>query len=206
MNGHAYRSGKKTLMCLVNLFVLIFFYNSINADTMIIDNMKNSNSSAEKRDYCEETTTKWCFVTDKVMGGVSEGTFEKRESGDVPHYNMQGDVSTKNNGGFIQFRTQIENHPKDKIYKGIRIKVRGNNEEYALHLRTKYLFLPWQYYQANFTATDKWTIIEVPFNSFTKSNFYQPTSVTSIDIKTIGVVAIGRDFKANIDLAFMELY
>ena len=206
MDGHVYRLGKKFITCLISLFVLIFFYNLVNASTMIIDNMENSNSSAEKKDYCEETTTKWCFVTDKVMGGVSEGTFEKRESSDIPHYNMQGNVSTKNNGGFIQFRTQVENHPKDKRYKGIRIKVRGNNEEYALHLRTKYLFLPWQYYQANFIATSQWSIIEIPFNSFKKSNFYQPTSVTSIDIKTIGVVAIGRDFKANIDLAFMELY
>ena len=206
MDGYAYRSGKKITTWFIVLFVLIFFYNSVNADTMIIDDMQNSNGSAEKRDYCEETTTKWCFVTDKVMGGVSEGTFEKRESDDVPHYNMQGNVSTENNGGFIQFRTQLENHPKDKIYNGIRIKVRGNNEEYALHLRTKYLFLPWQYYQANFIATNQWSIINIPFDSFKKSNFYQPTTVTSIDVKTIGVVAIGRDFKANIDLAFMELY
>tara|TARA_B100000614_G_scaffold215703_1_gene200206 strand:+ start:416 stop:1036 length:621 start_codon:yes stop_codon:yes gene_type:complete len=206
MDGHAYRSGKNIVTCLISFFVLTFFYNTINAETMIIDDMKNSNSSSEKRDYCEETTTKWCFVTDKVMGGVSEGTFEKRESDGVSHYNMQGDVSTENNGGFIQFRTQVENHPKDKIYNGIRIKVRGNNEEYALHLRTKYLFLPWQYYQANFIATDQWSIIDIPFNSFKKSNFYQPTSVASIDVKTIGVVAIGRDFRAHIDLASMELY
>ena len=206
MDGYAYRSDKKITNCVISLFVLIFFYSSVNADTMIIDDMENSNSSAEKRDYCEETTTKWCFVTDKVMGGVSEGTFEKRESDGIAHYNMQGDVSTENNGGFIQFRTQVENHPKDKIYDGIRIKVRGNNEEYALHLRTKYLFLPWQYYQASFLATNEWSVIEIPFKSFRKSNFYQPTSVSSIDIKTIGVVAIGRDFRANIDLAFMELY
>ena len=43
---------------------------------MIIDDMKNSNSIVEQKDYCEENTTRWCFVTDKVMGGVSEGNLE----------------------------------------------------------------------------------------------------------------------------------
>ena len=68
------------------------------------------------------------------------------------------------------------------------------------------LFLPWQYYEATFQANDDWKTIEIPFKNFKKSNFYQPSSVSSIDIETIGVVAIGRDFKANIDLAFIELY
>ena len=119
---------------------------------------------------------------------------------------MQGNVSTKNNGGFLQFRTKINNHPDGKLYKGIRIQVRGNNEEYALHIRTKYLFLPWQYYQSNFIATHEWQVIELPLKDFKKSNFYQPTDVSSIDIQTIGVVAIGRNFQANIDLRYIELY
>ena len=110
---------------------------------MIIDDMKNStmNGEAEKADFCEENSKRWCFVSDKVMGGVSEGTFETVIEGEDAHYNMQGNVSTENNGGFLQFRTKINNHPDGKLYKGIRIQVRGNNEEYALHIRTKYLFL-----------------------------------------------------------------
>ena len=48
MDGYAYRSGKKITTWLISLFVLIFFYNSVNADTMIIDDMQNSNGSAEK--------------------------------------------------------------------------------------------------------------------------------------------------------------
>ena len=48
--------------------------------------------------------------------------------------------------------------------------------------------------------------IELPFTTFKKSNFYQPSSVSSQDIKTIGIVAIGKEFKAQIDLASIELY
>ena len=48
----------------------------------------------------------------------------------------------------------IQNHPKDKLFKGIRIKVRGNNEEYAIHLRTKYLF-----YRGNIMNQSLWQIM-----------------------------------------------
>ena len=148
---------------LLLFFVFILISNNVYSDNMIIDDIENSNSSAEQKDYCENTVTKWCFVTDKVMGGVSEGSLKLIKEDNTAYYNMQGDISTANNGGFIQFRTMIQNHPKDKLFKGIRIKVRGNNEEYAIHLRTKYLFLPWQYYESKFMANNEWKIIELPF-------------------------------------------
>ena len=191
---------------LLLFFVFILISNNVYSDNMIIDDIENSNSSAEQKDYCENTVTKWCFVTDKVMGGVSKGSLELIKEDNAAYYKMEGDISTANNGGFIQFRTMIQNHPKDKLFKGIRIKVRGNNEEYAIHLRTKYLFLPWQYYESKFMANNEWKIIELPFSSFIKSNFYQPSNFSSIDVQSIGIVAIGRNFKANIDLASIELY
>jgi hypothetical protein len=206
MTGNVYPLDKYIYILFFSIFILYGKY--IWADTMIIDDMRNSNMNgkAEQADFCEDKSERWCFVTDKVMGGVSEGTFKTVIEGENAHYNMQGNVSTKNNGGFLQFRTKITNHPEGKLYKGLRIQVRGNNEEYALHIRTKYLFLPWQYYQSTFIAKDEWKIIELPFKSFKKSNFYQPSDVSSIDIQTIGVVAIGRNFQANIDLRYIELY
>ena len=203
MDGTVYHLDKKKYLFFI--FILLMYSNFIWSNTMVIDDMKNSNSIVEQKDYCEESTTRWCFVTDKVMGGVSEGNLEIKSEDKFFYYNMQGNVSTENNGGFIQFRTKIKGHPENKLFKGIRIKVRGNNEKYAIHLRTKYLFFPWQYYESIFTADNNWKIIEIPLSSFKKSNFYQPSEISSIDINTIGVVAIGRDFKANIDLAFIEL-
>ena len=206
MAGNVYLSGKYIYVLVFS--ILILYGKFIWADTMIIDDMRDSNMNgkAEQADFCEDKSERWCFVTDKVMGGVSEGSFKTIIEGDDAHYNMQGNVSTKNNGGFLQFRTKINNHPKGKLYKGLRIQVRGNNEEYALHIRTKYLLLPWQYYQSTFIATNEWQIIELPLKDFKKSNFYQPSSISSSDIQTLGVVAIGRDFQANIDLRYIELY
>ena len=203
MVGNVYPLGKFLLT-----FVFLLYGNILWADAMIIDDMRNSSAhgKAEEANFCEEKSDKWCFVSDKVMGGVSEGSFQTIVEGNDAHYNMQGNVSTENNGGFLQFRTKISNHPKNKLYKGIRIQVRGNNEEYAVHIRTKYLLLPWQYYQSTFIATNEWQVIELPLKNFIKSNFYQPTNVSSSDIKTLGIVAIGRDFQANIDLRYIELY
>tara|TARA_Y100000389_G_scaffold164554_1_gene168324 strand:+ start:88 stop:714 length:627 start_codon:yes stop_codon:yes gene_type:complete len=208
MTGNVYLLDKYKCIYFIIFSILIVYGKMIWADTMIIDDMRNTNEhgKAEKADFCEDSSERWCFVTDKVMGGVSEGRFETKVDGKDSHYNMQGNVSTANNGGFLQFRTKISNHPAGKLYKGVRIQVRGNNEEYAVHIRTKYLFLPWQYYQSKFIATKDWQVIELPLKGFKKSNFYQPSTVSSIDIQTLGIVAIGRDFQADIDLRYIELY
>ena len=86
------------------------------------------------------------------------------------------------------------------------MKVRGNNQKYSVHVRTKYLFLPWQYYSAIFIANSKWRVVSIDFSNFSKSNFYQPNKFSSKDIKTIGIVAIGGDFKADVDIASIEFY
>ena len=189
------------------ILIVFTFFISINsvADKMIIDDMRNQ-SGVPDEEFCESGNAKWCFVTDKVMGGISEGSLEFKKESDTYFYRMTGDLSLENNGGFIQFRTKIEDHPRGKSFKGIRLRVRGNNNEYTVHIRTKYLFLPWQYYESAFQATEQWITIELPFTTFKKSNFYQPSVVSSQDIKTIGIVAIGREFKAQIDLASIELY
>ena len=187
------------------LLLTLISINFSMAENMIIDDMKNQSGKPDE-EFCEGGNAKWCFVTDKVMGGISKGSLDFIKENEIYFYRMTGELSLENNGGFIQFRTEVENHPREKNYKGVRLRVRGNNNEYAIHIRTKYLLLPWQYYESTFQAMDEWSTIELPFSSFGKSNFYQPSSVSSQDIKTIGIVAIGREFEAQIDLASIELY
>ena len=61
---------------LLLFFVFILISNNVYSDNMIIDDIENSNSSAEQKDYCENTVTKWCFVTDKVMNWMQENNFD----------------------------------------------------------------------------------------------------------------------------------
>ena len=52
-----------------------------------------------------------------------------------PYLVKNGDVSTENNGGFIQIRRELKNIDLGKA-KSIRLYARGNNEKYFIFLRT----------------------------------------------------------------------
>ncbi|MBM01802.1 MAG: NADH ubiquinone oxidoreductase [Chloroflexi bacterium] len=169
--------------------------DSLKTETMIIDNLT------------PEKNQEWIFFTDRVMGGISSGKLEIGSESGSKFYRMTGDVSTANNGGFIQFRadlTRLSN--TDKIFNGVKIKVRGNDENYNIHIRTNRTVLPWQYYSLEFYAPKEWTEIELPFDSFKRSNFYQPKVFKSSDIRTLGIVAYGRDYVANLDVGLIEFY
>ena len=49
----------------------------------------------------------WKYLSDQVMGGVSEGGTSLLQDGDLFYFRLTGDVSTKNNGGFVQFRSKV---------------------------------------------------------------------------------------------------
>ena len=176
---------------LISMFFLLD--KSKDNEKMIIDDLSNPQNN------------QWVFFTDRVMGGVSRGDLTYNLDKEQNFYKMQGNVSTANNGGFIQFRTNIKDLP-DIDFNGIRIMVRGNNQEYYIHIRTNLTPLPWQYYQTKFKVNEKWEIVEIPFNQFSKSNFYQPGSFKSKDIRTLAIVAYGKDYDANIDLGLIEFY
>ena len=59
--------------------ILIFFTgNTSLADKMIIDDMSTQSGQPDE-EFCEAGNAKWCFVTDKVMGGLSEGSLEVKK-------------------------------------------------------------------------------------------------------------------------------
>ena len=148
-------------------------------------------------------TQSWAYIADTVMGGVSEGSAVYVE--EEASIRLSGTVSTKNNGGFIQVRTSITSVDlKEK--KGIRIQVKGNNEIYNIHLRNGSSRLPWQYYAAEFMAPDNWVTIELPFSTFKKSSTFMKTSMDPTSLKSVGVVAYGRDYIADILIRNIELY
>ena len=50
-------------------------------------------------------TGQWSYFADTVMGGVSEGSAKFVNNGSVEAIRLTGQVSTANNGGFIQVRS-----------------------------------------------------------------------------------------------------
>ena len=148
----------------------------------------------------------WRLVTDGVMGGVSQGVLRVENRAGRECLRLSGAVSTDNNGGFIQLVLPIDDEVARLAteFDGIRIDVSGNGEPYNVHLRTADLWLPWQSYRASFETTKQWRRIDLPFQSF--EPYRTATSMAVERLKRIGIVAIGRDFEADVCVAGLAFY
>jgi len=87
-------------------------------------------------------TGQWSYFADTVMGGVSEGTAVFESRGVDKTIRLTGEVSTANNGGFIQVRSSGPWELAEGK-TGIKLKVKGNGEQYYLHIRNSSTRLPW---------------------------------------------------------------
>lgn len=155
-----------------------------------------------------EDQTRWRLVTDGVMGGVSTGALEAVTLAGRPALRMQGVVSLRNNGGFIQMVLDFSpgGGPIDaSAWSGIELDVFGNGEAYGAHLRTDVLNRPWQSYRQAFTADAAWRTIQLPFDEFVPYRTDVPLDRRRL--VRIGLAAIGREFSADLavgGLRFME--
>lgn len=149
--------------------------------------------------------TRWRFFADTVMGGVSTGQVAFVSEDDETHAHMTGVVSTQNNGGFIQIRMNL---PEALAHEttGVRLIVRGNDQRYFVHLRTSGTVLPWHYYQAGFDVTHDWSEVLLPFTEFEASGRLLRSVPRPESLKSIGIVAYGRDHVAEIDVREVGFY
>ena len=179
----------KSLSILVSIFLFIGQLGSAKEDKMmeISQNPKN-----------------WQFFTDQVMGGVSKGKIDFLIEENLKFARLAGYVSTENNGGFIQIRTKITNLKKS--ISGVGLKVRGNGENYYVFIRTTGTFLPWQYYGSAFPTTEKWKTIKLPLNEFSRSGTLMRRNIAPTAIRSLGIVAYGKDHEAFIDVAEVFFY
>ncbi len=160
-------------------------------------------------DFTDNPERRWQFYTDQVMGGVSEGSAVVLSGPEGPYVRLEGFVSTANNGGFIQIRTKIMDGEKNA--EGILLKVRGNGENYYIHLNTnETIFLPQQYryyYQAIFQTSKDWNEVKLPFSTaFKRSNANISESFDGNQVRTIGILAYGKDHNAFLDVSYISFY
>lgn len=166
---------------------------SVDAGDMMID------------DFLAQPETRWRFFADTVMGGVSSGEVSFLSEGDDTYARMTGRVSTANNGGFIQMRIELPSAAPEGA-AGVRLIVRGNDQRYFVHLRTGGTLLPWQYYQAGFDVSRSWTEVRLPFTAFEASGRMLRKVPRAQGLKSLGVVAYGRDHDAEIDVREVGFY
>ena len=147
----------------------------------------------------------WTYVSDQVMGGVSTGGARIETVDGTSHLRLTGQVSTANRGGFIQARIELQDAPPAQA-QGVLIRVRGNGEGYFVHLRTGGTLLPWQYYQAPFATTADWVEVRIPFADFKPSGALLRGQIRPDSIRSIGIVAYGRDYTADVSVAEVGFY
>lgn len=149
----------------------------------------------------------WQLVTDAVMGGVSQGTMTRETIDGRDAVRMRGDVSTENNGGFIQIAMDlmVDDHTIDaSAFTGIAIDVHGNDERYDVRLRSMDATRPQQSWRVDFVAKRTWRTIQFPFADFVPHRIDLPLDVTRL--RRIGLVAIGRKFAADLAVARLAFY
>ena len=185
------------------LFFLFFLLLSVKiniseAKKLILDELGDPGKTIQGE--------RWSFFTDGVMGGLSEGKAIISSIENIPCYKMTGNVTTENNGGFIQIRTPINPLINADEFKGIYLKIFGNNNKYSIHIRTPLTSAPWQYYSYSFNAQNQWIEIKAPFKDFKRSNFYKLKKLSNQQIKSIGLVAGFSNFIADICLSEIGFY
>ena len=148
---------------------------------------------------------RWDYFSDQVMGGISEGKVTFEDVDEQPVLRLTGRVSTANRGGFIQARTKLE-QALPETAQGIVLVVRGNTQPFYLHLRTKWTVLPWQFYQAKFDTSQTWQEVRIPFEAFSPYGGLLGKSFKISDVRSIAVVAFGRDHDADLSVRAIGVY
>jgi len=168
-------------------------------DLLIIDDRRTG-------DYRSVLGSSWRLITDGVMGGVSNGQLTLDSIENTACLRLRGDVRLENSGGFVQAALDLTRETEFDAsgYSGVMLEVYGNAEEYNVHLRTDDIWLPWQSYRTSFQAPAGWHTVRLPFSGF---NGYRISSALDLEhLERIGIVAIGRAFKADLCVAGVALY
>ena len=153
--------------------------------------------------------TQWQGFTDRVMGGITDIDARIVQDDDGRYVRMSGDVSTANNGGFIQIRLELAGMFRSfdaSGYEGVRLVARGLDSGYYVHIRTSNSRMPWMYFTAPVPVGEDWNEIFIPWESFRTGDYGNWGRLNTERLKSIALVAYGKDFEAQIDLLEIGLY
>ena len=180
------------MVCFI-ILLTVFIFTPAMAQTILFD------------DFTDKPAERWEFITDQVMGGVSTGNVSFMTEEGTNYARMTGTVSLQNNGGFIQFRRRVTSH-FEKSKQGLELKLRGNDQQYFVHIRTTGTFLPWQYYHAPLSSNSDWTIVRMPFSMFERSSGFLSKKITAKNIRSVGIVAFGKEHEVQLDVKQISIF
>jgi hypothetical protein len=150
---------------------------------------------------------KWEYVADGVMGGVSKGGMQQEMFRGRMATVLRGGVSLANNGGFVQIAFDLCHDGAGfdaSDWDGIELETCGNGELYDIRLRTDQLTRPWQSFRSDFIGAPQWRNHRVAFDrvgAHKTDAHFDPSH-----LRRIGILAIGREFQAEVAVANISLY
>jgi hypothetical protein len=153
--------------------------------------------------------TRWEGFTDQVMGGKSTMRLGIEYVDGKPALAMRGEVSLKNNGGFVQVRLMLD--PKNRAFdasrfSGLSLKVRGKGDSYYVFLRTTGNRLPWSFFMAELPISGEWTEVFLPWSAFRKGDFGSFFGFDPRKLVSLAVVAYKKEFAADIYVSEVKFY
>lgn len=154
-----------------------------------------------------EFSPKWEYVADGVMGGVSQGGMQQEMFRGRMATVLRGNVSLENNGGFVQIAFDLcpdGTGFDERDWDGIALDVCGNDTTYDIRLRTDQLTKPWQSFRTEFTAQTEWQTLRIPFSAVVSHK--TDAIFDRAQLRRIGILAIGREFTAEVAVAGVRLY
>ena len=66
--------------------------------------------------------------------------------------------------------------------------------------------MPWQYYQAPFEVNKSWKKINISFESFKRSGIMLAKKFNPRNVKSIAIVAFGKNHKVDIEVDEISFY
>ena len=149
----------------------------------------------------------WRGFSDRVMGGVSDSAFGLDEVDGIACARLTGTVTRDNGGGFVQMALDLGRGRAGfdaSGYAGLELLIRGNDEDYNVHLRTAAVRWYDQSYRATIHVEPRWQTIRIPWTDFTPHGLEGPVDTSSL--RRIGLLGWMREFEADLALAQIALY
>jgi hypothetical protein len=152
---------------------------------------------------------RWSGFSDRVMGGVSDGRFNRELVDGRACLRMTGRVTRESNGGFIQMALDIGGRDRSggafdaTGYEGVELLVNGNDEDYSVHVRTSDCGWYDESYRATFRATRDWQRLTFAWRDFVPSGLSVRLNPTRLE--RIAVLGWMREFEADLAVAEVAL-
>jgi len=161
--------------------------------------------------------SQWQGITDRVMGGTSNGSLSRETIEGKLANVLRGHVSLENNGGFIQMATDLSLDPSEDVFvnadqfDGVELEVYCEGTEVAekfnVHLRNPACDRQNSSYRSTFEIRPgQWATVRLPWDAF---KGYGP-GCESTDfvpvLRRLGVVSIGEAKEVVLAVAKVGFY